>query len=154
MPCWAKRAYHRAWSGWAKQVVPCPPNGLPARPKHGSARASGWPEPITCRVGSCSCQAKSCGSRASPFTTGQIFRTTRMCDQQWHGSGSECVGQRGAAAVRWERVTLWRAGMGGLALHLAWQLSASHTRVRQRRSVAEAGDSISEQQQAAASGAC
>jgi hypothetical protein len=53
----------------------CPPNGLPARLKHGSARASGQPGPVTCRVGSCSCRTKSCGPRASPFTTGQIFRT-------------------------------------------------------------------------------
>jgi hypothetical protein len=29
-------------------------------------------------VGSCSCRAKSCGPRASPFTTGQIFRTTNI----------------------------------------------------------------------------
>jgi hypothetical protein len=41
-------------------------------------------------------------------------------------------------------VLAWAA----LPCSLAWQLSASHTRVRQRRSVAEAGDSVSEQQQA------
>jgi hypothetical protein len=56
--------------------VPCAPNGLPARPKHDPTRASGWSGPVTCRVGSCSCRAKSCGPGASPFTMGQIFRTT------------------------------------------------------------------------------
>jgi hypothetical protein len=35
MPCQTKRAYHRTWSGRAKWVVSCPPNELPARPKHG-----------------------------------------------------------------------------------------------------------------------
>jgi hypothetical protein len=34
----AKRAYHRAWSGRAKWIVPYPPNGLLARPKHGPVR--------------------------------------------------------------------------------------------------------------------
>jgi hypothetical protein len=56
--------------------MPCAPNGLPARPKHDPTRASGWSGPVTCRVGSCSCRAKSCGPGASLFTMGQIFRTT------------------------------------------------------------------------------
>jgi hypothetical protein len=46
IPGHAKQAYHRAWLGWAKQVVPWPPDGLPARPKHDTERASGWPGPV------------------------------------------------------------------------------------------------------------
>jgi hypothetical protein len=66
VPCRAKRAYHQAWSGRAKWVVLCPPNGLPARPKHGPAHASGRPGPVACHAGSCSCWAKPCGPRHLP----------------------------------------------------------------------------------------
>jgi hypothetical protein len=63
--------------------VPCPPNRLSARPKHGPARAPGRRRPVTCRTRSCSCWAKSCRPRASPFTTGQNFRTT-SCQASHH----------------------------------------------------------------------
>jgi hypothetical protein len=46
--------------------MPCPPNGLPARPKHILTHASGRPGPVTCRAGSCSCRAKSCGPAHLP----------------------------------------------------------------------------------------
>jgi hypothetical protein len=46
--------------------MPCPPNGLPARPKHILTHASGRPGPVTCRARSCSCRAKSCGPAHLP----------------------------------------------------------------------------------------
>jgi hypothetical protein len=45
----------------------CLPNGLLAKPKHGPARALGWPGPVTCRARLCSCQAKSCGPAHLPW---------------------------------------------------------------------------------------
>jgi hypothetical protein len=51
--------------------------GLPAELKHGMARALGRPGLDCCRVGPCSCGAKSCGPRVDPIMAGQIFRNTR-----------------------------------------------------------------------------
>jgi hypothetical protein len=58
-------------SNW---VVPDSLDGLPARPKHDTARASVQPEPISYCARMYSCQAKWCGPHTGPFNTGQIFR--------------------------------------------------------------------------------
>jgi hypothetical protein len=60
----------------ANRAVQSSPDGLPAWPKHGMTRALGQPGQISCRVGPCSCWAKSCRPRADPFNPSQNFRNT------------------------------------------------------------------------------
>jgi hypothetical protein len=68
----------RTWPGRAKQVMTCPPDGLPARPKHGTGRASGRPEPMPC-----SCRAKSLRSYAGPFSACQICSYSPWIMLRW-----------------------------------------------------------------------
>jgi hypothetical protein len=57
----------------SNRVMSGSPDGLPARPKHGTTQASGQLGPVSYRARSCSCQAKECGPRADPFNADQFF---------------------------------------------------------------------------------